>query len=267
MKKKSTILDPLWITQGSYLDPEYFSYVLMAAAKRFKEDLESGDLEHFYEVLFHSLNLNNLAVDGNLFDFKMKPYLNTERINKIKDDLAKIYEEKTEVVEIFKNANYVFLNLLLEYMDEQIEILSEINILTKNTAIHNQSEVFIIAKGLDGTDYPIWKLKFNKRLNFGYSLKKVATVQIEELRPNVLREALDNLDIPELKTINENKNVCFIILNDIEEKLGVNVVKDCLLINRFVARDNDFHGLLILELQELIVAEKLVPFTLNQWFD
>lgn len=267
MKKKSTILDPLWITQGTYLDPEYFSYILMAATKKFKEDLETGDLSHFYEVLFHSLNLNNLAVDGNIFDFKMKPYLNTERINKIKDDLSKIYEEKTEVVEIFKNANYVFLNLLLEYMDEQIDILNEISILVKNTLIHQQSEIFIIAKGLEGNEYPIWKLKFDKRLILGHSLKKIAKVEIEELAPNILREKLDALDTPDIKNINENKNVCFIVLNDIDEKTGVNVVKDCLLINRFVARDNDFHGLLIMELQELIATEKLVPFTLNQWID
>jgi uncharacterized pyridoxamine 5'-phosphate oxidase family protein len=37
LRKKSTILNPLWITQGSYLDPEYFNYVLLAATKSYKE--------------------------------------------------------------------------------------------------------------------------------------------------------------------------------------------------------------------------------------
>jgi hypothetical protein len=267
LRKKSTILNPLWITQGSYLDPEYFNYVLLAATKSYKEDLEAGELKYFYEILFHSLNLNNLAVDGNLFDFKMKSYFDGERIKKIRDDLSKIYEQKTEVVEIFKNANYVFLNLLLEYMDEHTRILETINILTKNSSIHNQAEVFIVSKNLESDDYPIWKLKFNKRLNFGYSFKKIAIVNIEELQPNALRRAIEELNNPELDKIDENKNVCFVLLHDIEETPALNVVKDTFLLNRSIAKDNDFHGSLVFELQDLIIAEKLIPFTLNQWKD
>ena len=63
--RKKTILDPLWITKGSYLDPEYFNYVLLAASQKYRVDLEEGPLENFYEIFFHSLNLNNLAIDGN----------------------------------------------------------------------------------------------------------------------------------------------------------------------------------------------------------
>jgi hypothetical protein len=267
LRKKSTILNPLWITQGSYLDPEYFNYVLLAATKSYKEDLENGELKHFYEILFHSLNLNNLAVDGKLFDFKMKSYFDSDRIKKITSDLSKIYEQKTEVVEIFKNANYVFLNLLLEYMDEQTRILEIIKILTKNKGIHNQSEVFIVAKNSDIDDYAIWKLKFNKKSNFGYSFKRVANITINELKPNALRDEIIKLNNPELDKIDESNNVCFVLVYDIDESAAMNVVKDTFLLNRFIAKDNDFHGSLIFELQELLLAEKLIPFTLNQWAD
>lgn len=267
MRKRSTILNPLWITQGSYLDPEYFTYVLMAATKKYKEDLETGELAYFYEILFHSLNLNNLAVDGNLFDFKMKSHFDGVRIKKIKDDLSKIYEKKTEVVEIFKNANYVFLNLLLEYMDEQIRLLEVISIINKNKGIHNESEVFILARGESSSEHHLWKLKFNKRSNFGYTFKKIATLTIEDIRPPSLRESIRGLNNPELDGLDESKNLCFVLLHEVEEIAGINVVKDTLLLNRFIAKDGDFYDSLIFELQDLILAEKLIPFTLNQWND
>ena len=73
--KRKQILDPLWITKGSYLDPEYFNYILLAASQRYRLDLEEGNLDYFYELFFHSLNLNNLAVDGNLFDFNKEATL------------------------------------------------------------------------------------------------------------------------------------------------------------------------------------------------
>ncbi len=101
------------MVRGAHLDAEYFSYVLLAAAQKYRKDLEEGTLSYFYEVLFHSLNLNTLAVEGNLFDFKMNPIWKDERILKIKDDLKKIYEDtNSETVEIFRNANFVFLSVV-----------------------------------------------------------------------------------------------------------------------------------------------------------
>ena len=120
MAKRKEILDSLWLVRGAWMDAEYFSYVLLAAAQKYRKDLEEGSLSYFYEVLFHSLNLNTLAVEGNLFDFKMKPIWKDDRITKIKEDLKKIYEDTTsETVEIFRNANFVFLSLLIEYMEAQ----------------------------------------------------------------------------------------------------------------------------------------------------
>jgi len=80
MTKRKEILDSLWLVRGAHLDAEYFSYVLLAAAQKYRKDLEEGSLSYFYEVLFHSLNLNTLAVEGNLFDFKMNPIRNSRNI-------------------------------------------------------------------------------------------------------------------------------------------------------------------------------------------
>ena len=68
--KKEFILDPLWITKGTYLDAEYFNYVLLDASLKYKKEIEADNIDRFYEVMFHMLNLNNLAVNGNIFTAK-----------------------------------------------------------------------------------------------------------------------------------------------------------------------------------------------------
>ena len=101
------ILDPLWITQGAYLDEEYFNYVLLDASIKYKKEISENNPDRFYEVLFHILNLNNLAVNGNLYTTKFKKILNIPRIEQIREDLKKLYEIQEDTVGIFKNANYV----------------------------------------------------------------------------------------------------------------------------------------------------------------
>jgi magnesium-transporting ATPase (P-type) len=148
-------------------------YVLLAAAQKYRKDLEEGSLSYFYEVLFHSLNLNTLAVDGNLFDFKMNPVWKEERILKIKDDLKKIYEDtNSETVEIFRNANFVFLSLLIEYMEAQQFFLENMEIFFVNPKIHQQKEVFIIVN-CEGTNrYSIWKLTEDRKKDLVIRLKR-----------------------------------------------------------------------------------------------
>ena len=40
MTKRKEILDSLWLVRGAHLDAEYFSYVLLAAAQKYRKDLE-----------------------------------------------------------------------------------------------------------------------------------------------------------------------------------------------------------------------------------
>lgn len=261
------MLDPLWITKGSYLDPEYFNYILLAASQKYRVDLEEGDLEHFYEIMFHSLNLNNLAIDGNLFDFKMHPIFKDDRIKKITADLKEIFTKKEEVVEIFRNANYVFMNLIMEYMEAQMNELEAVNLFYVNNRIHEEQEVYFVINQINEKKYKIWRLQLDKKKDFGYNIKKLKTITINELKENALREELNNLGDPELDNMIETKNVLFAILEGPSEKTAVNIIKDIFLLNKGIAKGIDFESTIIEELYGLFVAEKLMPFTLNQWID
>jgi hypothetical protein len=263
--KKKQILDPLWITKGSYLDPEYFNYILLAASKKYKADLEEGYLDNFYELFYHSLNLNTLAVDGKLCDFKKHPVWNSERVNQITKELKQIYTNKGEVVEIFRNANYVFLNLMLEYMDIQLDALENIDFFFMNDMIHEEEEIFVIINSLGTKKYSIWQIKDDKKKDFGYSFKKIKTITIPEIKENALREELDRLQEPDLSGMNELKNVCFAILEGPPEKMVANILKDTIMLNKGIAKGIKFEPTIINEMYGLLVMERLMPFTLNQW--
>lgn len=265
-KKKKPILDPLWITKGTFLDPEYFTYVLLGASQKYRKEIEEGNLDHFYEVMFHSLNLNNLVVEGKLFDFKLKPIFDNPRIVEIRDHLKEIYQIPQETMEIFRNANYVFSNLLLDYMDLQLDVLDELRIFHVNRSIHTENEIFIVANKEKDLNYHIWSLKSNKKSNFGYSFTKVVTIVIEEIKENALKEAIDKLALPELANMQADKNVCFGIVSlDIpREKIAI-ILKDTILLNKGIAKTLNFEPNIIEELHKLIFNEKVMPFTLNKW--
>jgi hypothetical protein len=265
--KKKEILDPLWLTKGSYLDPEYFSYILLAASKKYREDIETGDLEYFYELFFHSLNLNTLAVEGQLRDFKMHPLWNNERISKISKDLKQIFIKKTEVVEIFRNANYTFLNLMLDYMDQQLDVLDQIDFFYLNQNIHQEETIFLVTTGINAKKYTIWKIEEDEKGDFRFNLKKIKTLNLLELSEGALREELDKLQDPRLDKMIENTNVCFAISEGPSEKKMAIVLKDIILLNKGLARGLNFEPLIINEMMELFLAEKLMPFTLNQWIN
>lgn len=263
--KKKPVLDPLWITKGSYLDPEYFNYVLLAAKQKYAVDLEEGNLDHFYEIFFHSLNLNNLAVDGNLFDFKMHPIWKNERIQEITKELKQIYEKRAEVVEIFRNANYVFLSLILDYMTIQLDVLENIEFFFMNESIHEQEEIFLVINQEGSKKYSIWKIKEDRKKDFGYSFKRIKSVTIPEIKQSALREEIEKLQDPELAGMKENKNVCFAVLEGPPEKMAANVIKDTILLNKGIAKGIHFEPNIIGEMHGLLIMERLMPFTLNQW--
>jgi hypothetical protein len=142
--QKSFILDPLWITKGTYLDSEYVTYVLLDASLKYKKEIEEDNIDRFYEVLFHCLNLNNLAVHGTIFTPKFKIIWKDPKLLQIQSDLSDINTLPKNTSEIFKNANFVFLNILLEYTNIHLDILEKLQLYYRNPKIHIEDEIFII---------------------------------------------------------------------------------------------------------------------------
>ena len=115
----------------------------MDASVKYKEEIAADNIDRFYEVMFHILNLNNLAVTGNLFTAKYKEIWKEARIKQIQEELKKVYDLPDETTKIFKNANYVFLNIAVEYMKIHLDILDKIKLFYMNKNIHHEKEIFI----------------------------------------------------------------------------------------------------------------------------
>ena len=263
---KSFILDPLWITQGSSLDSEYCTYVLLDASVKYKKELSKGKLNRFYEVLFHSLNLNNLAVNGNLFTPRFKTVWNNEKIEQIREDLKKLYDVSTETADIFKNANFVFLNILLEHTNIHLDILDSIRLFYMNNQIHKEKEIFIIINRAQSTDYVIWKLEEDSKKDFGVSFKKIKAVKFNNFNEKLFQEEINMLADPKLERMSGKKNVFFAILQEDDDVTQVaHTIKDLVILNKGLARDYKFEATLVEQLHALMLTEKILPFTLDQW--
>jgi len=266
MSTPAFILDPLWITKGDYLDSERIDYVLLDASMKYRDALDDDILDYFYEIMFHSLNLNNLATNGTIMNHKFKDVLSNPRLKEIRDNLKSVYQIKDETTEIFKNANFVFLNILLEYMTFELEIYDKLKLFYKNQRFHKNREIFIVTNMMGEKIYKIWKLSEDRRKSLGYSFAKIRDIEVPEIRENILPEEIAKLNDPRLKHLESNKNLCFVIIEEeTNEDLAAVVVKDTILLNKGIAKGLNFETNIIEELYRLLWGEKVMPFTLDQW--
>jgi hypothetical protein len=150
-------------------------------------------------------------------------------------------------------------------MDAQLDIIDDIEFFYLNETIHTEKEIFIIVNSDENELFSVWQLKDSRRSDFGYSFKRICEVELTEIRENALRDALHELDIPSLKNMDESKNVCFAVGYGKEERTLANIIKDTILLNKGIAKGLAFEPTIIDELQGLLLIEKVMPFTLEQW--
>ena len=264
--KTQFVLDPLWITKSRYLDPEYFNYILLDASLKYKKELAEGKIDRFYEILFHILNLNNLAIKGNLFTAKFKQIIQDPRITQIQNDLKAVYETHSETTEIFKNANFVFLNLIIEYLQKILGILDRVRLFYVNQNLHTEKEIFVLTNKLGSAYYSIWKFSEDRSKNFGYSFKKVSRIKMENKPESDLSSELAKSDDPKLKNISSRKNLCLALISgQTDEQLVAKAIKDMILLNKGIAKGVNFEPTVVAELYNHLWIEKILPFTLDQW--
>ena len=259
------ILDPLWITKGTYgLDPEYSKYILLAANKKYREKLNNGDVTSFYEILFHSLNLNNLAVEGSVFNFNMTPVWDDPKLTEIRNHLRRLYQLPEDLVEIFRNANYLLTGLMLEYLDKMLESMDDIKLYFVNPKIHMEKESYIVIHMDNEMDYEIWKLRFDKRYKFGHKCTRIDTVTLSEIKKNALHEAIQKKNNSELQSMDPDTNVIFAVM---DEELDIakvaSVIASSLIFSRGIVKNARYEPHILDELYEILSSERILPFTMK----
>lgn len=267
MSKKSHILDPLWITQGKgTIDSEYMKYVLLAANKKFREKLGEGDVSGFNEVIFHALNLNNLAVEGMLHDFNLKPTWDDPRLVEIRESLRKIYQIPEEISEVFKSANYLFVRLMLDYLDQILDSLSACDTYFTNDYIHAERNIFIVTTYRKSDEHQIWKLRFSNRLKMGSRLELIKTLKLDKSKSGALEEALESETDPRFKGISPEKNVILaVLLKSAKPTQVANSIACTASFTRGIGMGLPFNLPIMEELYDILMDEQVLPFTIKTW--
>lgn len=262
--RQSYVLDPLWITKGTYLDPEYFSYILLDASLKYREDIEKRDLSRFNEVLFHSLNMTTLATGGGIYTAKMRSVWDTPRINQIRKDLSVIYEKSSDSLEIVRNANYVFMRTLLDYLHLAVEVIHKAKIAYSNQLFHRSQDVYVIINSIKTSKYSIWKHSEGRNKMFGSSFKKEKTLNIENLAGKTINDHIASLNDPDLADFNTEKNACLVLIEDYMNEKQVAMAMNCVIIlNKLISKKEPFDVHMINEVYAYLWKEKTFPFTVN----
>lgn len=264
---EAPILDPLWITKGnSGFDSEYHTYVLLDANQKFRSKLKGGDISSFHEILFHSLNLNNLTMEGSIFDFKLNPVWEEPNLIKVRDYLRKVYDIPDDFRELFKNANYILTSLMLDYLDDMLSVTDDTRTFLVNAFIHNEDEVFIILNKDGSLMYDIWRLKYDKRRRFGYRIEHLQDIVLNNTEAGALEKAVQVQNKGQLDGMNPDTNVIFSISKeDVDNKKLASVVAMSLIFSRGVAKTEEYHKSILAELYDVLFTEKTTPFNLSSW--
>ena len=267
--KPKHILDPMWITKKNYIDSEYFNYVLLAAQQKYTKELESGNNEYFYEILFHYLNLNTLVLDGNMFDFKMKPSWKNDRIIEISNELSSFYKRDNESGETVRRANEIFKNLCIDYLEKQCDIfnIKDLNVYYVNNKIQLLNQIYVILNVNGTATYDIWKLKMDRRFTRGYKFIKVESLEIENIEETSIKEVIAELNNKELNTLDPDLNLLFCICKN-ETKLDniADSIKNSILLNKLMGNDNKFDPNILENALDIIIDEDILPFKISEDF-
>lgn len=265
--KEKDILDPLWITkcESNGIDAEYCKYVLLDANKKYRKLLDQGNTDRFYEILFHSLNLNNLAIYGKIYDSKMNYIKDNPKLKEIREYLKNMYTLPNDMIEIFRNTNYVLVSLLIDYLDVMLDTLDDCKIYYINQHIHAQREIFIIRNNINNEYHDICKLRFDARYKFSHSLKYIERIELKDNTSNALEKAIKNTGNLELKNFNPVKNVVFVSHSrEIEDhKELVNAVSNTIVFYRAFDKNHQLDPNILDELREVLLRDRVIPFALK----
>lgn len=265
MRKFEYTLDPLWIIKGANdFDVEYYNYVLLAANKKFRESLDKEEFSKFDEIMFHCLNLNNLVIEGSMFDSNFKPNWKDPKLIEIRNNLRKIYDLPEDLVEIFKNANYLLTSLLIDYLDKMLDNIEKCKVYFMNPNIHKEKEIFFIINQNRKSKYSIWRLRYDRRYKMGQKLEKLTDVELlpEEDIKNKIKEST----VPDLNLMEGKKNTIFLISNKGISQEGIIIAMvSAISFSKRIGLENAFNPNVLDELHEILIDEKVLPFTIKSW--
>lgn len=254
------VLDPLWITQANYVDLEYYTYILMDAKQKYLTNLDEGFF-NFYEIVFHYLNLNTIIADKRLYDSKFNSVKMDSNLVKIVSELSD--KEDSPGKAIVKMASSIFSEVLLKYLEKQIQVLESLNFHFNNTNFYKLDKIYIVCKSNKLDKYEVFKLNTNTNRSFKHSITRKAVLYLPGLKQNEFRDKLLESK-PLLEDFQPEKNVIVISGTDNSSiQNAICLVKDLILLNRIMNLSHGFDANVLLDYNRLLEKKKTIPYKLK----
>jgi hypothetical protein len=254
------VLDPTWLCQANYVDLEYYTYVILAAKKKYLENLTSG-FSNFYEIVFHYLNLNTVIADKKLYDSHLKVTRSHKNLMMIVTQLT--HGSDTVGKGIVRMAASVFGEVMHEYLKKQIMFLENLEFHFNNRLIHKEEFVYLVRRTCDSDQYEIFRLSMNAVEPLGYRIDLMTKVNLPDLKHNEFGERLLKTH-PHMVDFLPHRNVMLITETGlISREESVSLAKDTILLNRVRSSVHGFDANVMIDYNRLLEKRQAIPFTLK----
>jgi hypothetical protein len=134
--------------------------------------------------------------------------------------------------------------------------------------IHNQREIFMILTNLkDPHKCAVWKIRFDKRLKFGFNIEKVDDINISNLEADdTVFAALESLNNSDVDKMDPNTNVMIISYDQDQDPFNIaQSISYSVIFSRGIVKSERFHPDVLEELRDILATDNVMPFTIKSW--
>jgi len=170
----------------------------------------------------------------------------------------------SNLIEIFRNANYLLTNLLIDYLDQMLDSIDRSKVFFVNPMIYKEKEIYFIVNQRKKSNYSIWKIRFDRRFKLWQKIEQVQDLEIDPAIEDALKKKIREINDPKLESIDGNKNVIFIVTNkEVDREMAVRATVGSVSFTRLIGLDYPFNPNILDELYDIIVRERVLPFTIK----
>lgn len=269
--KAKELLPYNWITldkpNKDLIDPEMVELTILNADKQYNDALKNKNFKHFYEIIYHALNLNTFIDENKMYDNRLKKIKNDKMLDML---LADFKEDSkfSDTANVIWNTKEILDKNITNYLEEMIEFMSEGSFYFENDKLHqNDDSVYIIITDGFKSKHQVWKLSFGNKLTYLHEMTKCFEVEFlndednEELLEKIIEYNFDNNDPIETSNsfyVNMNKR------NSVNK--GIYLAKDIVMMNRVFIGPKEFNPSIFKNMLNVIETENKFPYHLTPAF-
>ena len=266
--KTKELLPHNWLTidkpNNELIDQEMIEITLLGARKKYIDALENKNFKYFYELVYHTLNINTFIDENRMYDTKLKKIKNDEMLNRLLVDFKE--DSKFSITaNVILNSKEILDESLTQYLEEITDYLSDGVFYFENKQLHfGQDKLFIIITDGKTNKFQIWKLEFNNKFTFTHQLTLIETFNYyNDGNDTELRDIISNFNKDHNDQILTN-NSFYVNMNKRNSlSKGIYLAKDILTMNRIFIGSKDFNPYIFKSLLSVINTENTFPYHLT----